>query len=259
MSRWSNPSGVIVAASDYPLVLVHGFAQTPASWDATIEKLPAGVNVVAPELPGHGETGLTRGEPSPELARSILLESVDRPAVVWGYSQGARAAFDLALNEPSAVAALVIESGIPGIEDPVARADRRSRDFALSTRIEAGKIEDFVNLWERVPALGDQSRELIEQQRPDRLRQDPAALAAALRGLGQSAYEPMWDRLREIAVPTLLITGERDVTYTHHAERLSEEIAGAELVVVPEAAHGVHLAQPAAAAQAVTDFLRTLS
>lgn len=247
-----------MAANDYPLVLVHGFAQTPASWDATIEKLPAGVNVVAPELPGHGETALTRGEPSPELARSILLESVDRPAVVWGYSQGARAAFDLALNEPSAVAALVIESGIPGIEDPVARADRRSRDFALSTRIEAGKIEDFVNLWERVPALGDQSRELIEQQRPDRLRQDPAALAAALRGLGQSAYEPMWDRLAEVEVPTLLMTGERDVTYSRHAERLSEEIPDAQLLVIPGAAHGVHLAQPAAAAQAVTDFLESL-
>lgn len=248
-----------MASSDYPLVLVHGFAQTPASWDATIEKLPAGVKVLAPELPGHGETALTRGKPSPELAREILLEAIDQPAVVWGYSQGARAAFDLALNEPSAVAALVIESGIPGIEDPVARADRRSRDFALSTRIEAGKIEDFVNMWERVPALGDQSRELIEQQRPDRLRQDPVALAAALRGIGQSAYEPMWDRLGEIAVPTLLITGERDVTYSRHAERLSKMIVGAELVVVPEAAHGVHLAQPEAAAQAVAGFLESLS
>lgn len=249
---------MIVAASDYPLVLVHGFAQTPASWEATIEKLPAEVSVVAPELPGHGETALTRGEPTPELAREILLESVERPAVVWGYSQGARAAFDLALNAPESVTALIIESGIPGIEDPIARADRRSRDFALSTRIEAGKIEDFVNLWERVPALGEQSQVLIEQQRPDRLRQDPVALAAALRGLGQSAYEPMWDRLGEIAVPTLLMTGERDVTYSRHAERLSEEIPGAKLVVVPEVAHGVHLAQPAAAAQAVSVFLESL-
>ena len=116
-----------------------------------------------------------------------------------------------------------------------------------------------MNLWERVPALGDQSRELIEQQRPDRLRQDPVALAAALRGIGQSAYEPMWDRLGEIAVPTLLITGERDVTYSRHAERLSEALAGAKLVVVPEAAHGVHLAQPAAAARAVGEFLESLS
>lgn len=248
-----------MAAHDYPLVLVHGFAQTPASWEATIENLPAGVKTVAPELPGHGETALTRGEPSPELAREILLEAIGEPAVVWGYSQGARAAFDLALNEPELVKAMIIESGIPGIEDPISRADRRSRDFALSTRIEAGKIEDFVNLWERVPALGGQSQELIDQQRPDRLRQDPIALAAALRGIGQSAYEPMWDRLGEIAQPTLLITGERDVTYSRHADRIVELMPNAQRVTIPDAAHGVHLAQPAAAAQAATKFLETLS
>jgi 2-succinyl-6-hydroxy-2,4-cyclohexadiene-1-carboxylate synthase len=241
-----------VAARDHSLVLVHGFAQTPASWGATIENLPADMTIVAPELPGHGETALTRGEPSPQLAREVLLEAIPEHAVVWGYSQGARAAFDLALNAPERVSALIIESGVPGIEDPVARADRRSRDFALSTRIEAGKIEDFVNLWERVPALGDQSQELIEQQRPDRLRQDPVALAAALRGIGQSAYEPMWDRLGEIAVPTLLITGERDVTYSRHADRI--------VGLIPDAgaAHGVHLAQPAACAQAVLEFLDTI-
>lgn len=248
-----------MTASNYPLVLVHGFAQTPASWDATIEKLPAGVTVVAPELPGHGETALKRGEPSPELAREILLESIDEPAVVWGYSQGARAAFDLALNAPESVAALIIESGIPGIEEPVTRADRRSRDFALSKRIEAGKIEDFVNLWERVPALGGQSQKLIEQQRPDRLRQDPKALAAALRGMGQSAYEPMWDRLGEIAQPTLLITGERDVTYSRHAARIIELMPNARQVTIPDAAHGVHIAQPAAAATAAAEFIATLS
>jgi 2-succinyl-6-hydroxy-2,4-cyclohexadiene-1-carboxylate synthase len=217
------------------------------------------MNVVAPELPGHGETALTRGEPSPQLVRQILLEAIDAQAVVWGYSQGARGAFDLALNAPESVAALIIESGIPGIEDPITRADRRSRDFALSTRIEAGKIEDFVNLWERVPALGDQSQELIEQQRPDRLRQDPVALAAALRGIGQSAYEPMWDRLGEITQPTLLITGERDVTYSRHAERIIELMPNAKLVTVPNAAHGVHIAQPEAAAAAAADFLSTLS
>lgn len=248
-----------MAAPDYPLVLVHGFAQTPASWEPTIENLPTGVHVVAPELPGHGETALTRGDPSPELVREMLLEAVYAPAVVWGYSQGARAAFDLALHSPESVAALIIESGVPGIEDPIARADRRSRDYALSTRIEAGKIEDFVNLWERVPALGEQSQALIEQQRPDRLRQDPMALAAALRGIGQSAYEPMWDRLGEIKQPTLLITGERDVTYSRHADRILELMPNARRVTIPDAAHGVHLAQPAAAAAAAAEFLAGLS
>jgi 2-succinyl-6-hydroxy-2,4-cyclohexadiene-1-carboxylate synthase len=242
------------------MVLLHGFAQTPASWEATIAALPECVRTIAVELPGHGETALTRGEPTPELTRELIVEAIDTPpTAVWGYSQGARPAFDLALERPELVSALIIESGIPGIEDPIARADRRSRDYALSTRIEQGTIEQFVDMWERVPALGDQSREVIAQQRPDRLRQDPRALASALRGIGQSAYEPMWDRLGEIAVPTLLISGARDVIYTRHAERMVELIPNAQHVVVPDASHAVHMGEPAAAATTVAKFLNRLS
>lgn len=244
------------------LVLLHGFAQTPASWEDTIAHLPEGFETVAPELPGHGFTGLKLGEPSPELARRVALHATERagaPAVVWGYSQGARVAFDLALNEPDAVAALVIESGVPGIDDPIARADRRSRDFALSKRIEAGSIEDFVSMWEKVPALGSPSREVIDAQRPDRLRNDPVALAAALRGIGQSAYESMWEALPGIAQPVLLLTGERDATYTRHAERMLQLLPDARHVVIAGASHSAHIAQPAAAAAAVADFLAQLT
>jgi 2-succinyl-6-hydroxy-2,4-cyclohexadiene-1-carboxylate synthase len=251
-----------VAASDHPLVLLHGFAQTPASWDATIEKLPAGLEIVAPELPGHGETALSLGDPSPELARKVALDaikSVGGPAVVWGYSQGGRVAYDLVLSSPKSVSALIIESGIPGIQDPIARADRRSRDYALSMRIQEGSIKAFVEMWESVPALGEQSKAQVEQQRPDRLKNDPVALAAALRGIGQSAYEPMWDRLGEITQPTLLITGERDVTYTHRADRIVDMIPNATHVEIPNASHAVHLAQPQAVAEAVAEFISDLS
>jgi 2-succinyl-6-hydroxy-2,4-cyclohexadiene-1-carboxylate synthase len=253
---------VIVTADERSLVLLHGFAQTPASWKPTIDALPAGIKTIAPELPGHGVTALKLGEPSPELARRVALHATERagrPAVVWGYSQGARVAFDLALEHPEAVSALIIESGVPGIDDPVARADRRSRDFALSTRIEAGSIDDFVAMWERVPALGEQSQATVESQRTDRLRNDPKALAAALRGIGQAAYEPMWDRLAEIGVPVLLITGERDATYTRHAERMLHVLPNARHEVIADASHSVHIAQPAAAAQAAAALVAGLS
>lgn len=244
------------------LVLLHGFAQTPASWLETIAELPADLKTAAPELPGHGETALSLGAPAPELARSVAVEAVRSagpPAVVWGYSQGVRIAFDLALAEPSLVSALVLESGQPGIADPLARADRRSRDEALARGLEKGTIEDFVALWERLPALGNPSREQIEAQREDRLRHDPKALAAVLRGLGQSAYEPMWDRLGEITVPVLLITGERDAVYGAHAERMRELLPDARHVRIPEAGHSVHVPYPAPAAAAVRDFLAELS
>lgn len=243
------------------LLLLHGFAQTPASWDEVRELLDPAWEVLAPELPGHGETALSSGEPSPELVRKQLI-SLAAPSssqlVVWGYSQGARAAFDFALEVPELVRGLIIESGAPGIADPVARAERRSRDYALSTRIEAEPIEHFVSLWENVPALGEQSPAVIQKQRQMRLSNDPVALAAALRGLGQAAYEPMWDRLGEISVPTLLLTGEQDSAYVAHAERMVGLIPNAEHMSVPDAAHAVHIARPRAAASVAAQFIATL-
>lgn len=241
------------------MILLHGFAQTSQSWQTTIENLSDDREVHAIELPGHGKTGLTLGEPGVELVREFIASEIariaDGRAIVWGYSQGGRVAYDLVLNSLQSVSALIIESAAPGIEDPINRADRRSRDFALASRIEAGPIEDFVGLWERIPALGEQSKQTIEQQRPDRLAQDPVALAAALRGIGQAAYEPMWDRLGEIQIPVLLLAGERDAIYSAHSKRAATLIPNASFKQVEGASHAVHLAQPEAAAQLVEDFL----
>jgi pimeloyl-ACP methyl ester carboxylesterase len=96
-------------------------------------------------------------------------------------------------------------------------------------------------------------------QRPDRLKHDPIALAAALRGIGQSAYEPMWDRLGDIKQPTLLITGERDVAYTHHADLMVDVIPNAQHAEIPLASHSVHIAQPKLVADAVAEFVAGLS
>ncbi len=240
------------------LLLVHGFAQAPVSWDEVRGLLPGDVAVAAPELPGHGQTGLSLGDPSPELAREIVAAAateIGAPAVVWGYSQGARVAFDLALERPELVRALIIESGAPGIADPLARAERRSRDYALSKRLENGTIEEFVGYWEAIPALGEQSPEVRDKQRPVRLAQDPAALAAALRGIGQASYEPMWDRLASIEVPVLLITGAEDETYDRHAVKMAALLTSAQHVRIEGAGHAAHISEPAATVAAAVEFL----
>jgi 2-succinyl-6-hydroxy-2,4-cyclohexadiene-1-carboxylate synthase len=245
-----------------PLILIHGFAQTPESWREVIELLAPEREVHAIELPGHGETALSRGAPTVESVREFLASEIDRlgagRAIVWGYSQGGRVAYDLVLNHPERVSALIIESAAPGIADPIARADRRSRDEALASRIEAGRIEDFVTMWETIPALGEQTKAEVESQRAVRLAQTPEGLAASLRGIGQAAYEPMWDRLGEITVPTLLITGERDVIYTRHADAAAGAIPDARRATIDGASHAVHLQETPATLAVVRPFLEAL-
>lgn len=243
-------------------MLVHGFAQTAKSWQ-TVADMIADTGVAhAIELPGHGETRFSAGEPSVLNVREFLSRALDdlglERAVVWGYSQGARCALDFAISMPERVAALILESGTAGLEDPVARADRRSRDEALASRLEAGTIEQFVDLWEQVPALTGQSAALVAAQRADRLSHDPRALASALRGIGQAAYEPMWGRLPELSMPVLVLCGERDELYRAHAERIASLIPNSVRRTIPGAGHSVHLEQPTATVAAVNEFLATI-
>src|SRR5438270_590457 len=75
----------------------------------------------------------------------------------------------------------------------------------------------------------------------DRLRNTPAGLAGALRGLGTGALPALWDRLGELAMPVTLVVGERDEKFRSIAEQMASGIAGAEVVVVAGAGHAVHL------------------
>ena len=53
----------------------------------------------------------------------------------------------------------------------------------------------------------------------DRLRNTPAGLARALRGLGTGALPSLWERLGELTMPVTLIVGERDAKFRAIAER----------------------------------------
>jgi pimeloyl-ACP methyl ester carboxylesterase len=85
----------------------------------------------------------------------------------------------------------------------------------------------------------------------DRLRNDPAGLARALRGLGTGALASLWDRLPEIEMPVVLVVGERDQKFRTIAAQMASGLPRGEVVVVPDAGHAVHLEAPGAVAQVI--------
>jgi pimeloyl-ACP methyl ester carboxylesterase len=62
--------------------------------------------------------------------------------------------------------------------------------------------------------------------------------------------EPLWRRLGELAMPVVVMAGERDTRYVGIAERLAAAITDAWLVIVPGAAHALPLEAPVAVAAA---------
>ena len=83
----------------------------------------------------------------------------------------------------------------------------------------------------------------------DRLRSQPAGLAAALRGLGTGTLPPLWERLEELAMPVNLVVGERDAKFRAIAEAMAVRLPDARLVIVPGSGHAVHLEAPEAVAE----------
>jgi 2-succinyl-6-hydroxy-2,4-cyclohexadiene-1-carboxylate synthase len=233
------------------LVLLHGFTQTRQSWRRTVAALGGRYRAVAPDLPGHGQ--MSERRPASLAATLAYLRAlVDEPHVLAGYSMGGRIALHAALARPDRVRRLVLVGASPGLADAGERAARRSADEALADRIEAIGIEAFAEEWGRGPLWEGQPERVRAAAHADRLRNTPAGLADALRGLGTGALPPLWDRLGELRMPVVLAAGERDAKFRAIAERMAERLPDARLEIVPGTGHAAHLERPDLVAAAIT-------
>lgn len=246
------------------ILLLHGFTGTGDTWRRLTGTLVDHLDVVTVDLPGHGRS-TAPADPAryafDRLADDLaaVLDAVEaRRVIVLGYSMGGRAALKLALRHPERVAALVLESTSPGITDPARRAARRQSDHDLASMLEREGITPFVDHWERLPLWASQSA-LDEwtrgELRAQRLLQSPAGLANCLRGAGQGEDPATLDQLGAIRVPVLLLAGALDAGYVGHARTMASRLPEAQLAVVPDAGHAVHLERPAEYAAIVKSFL----
>lgn len=262
-----RPTG---GSQEPPLLLLHGFTGEISNWAALADRLAVpeggsdGWESIAVDLPGHGCSDAP-DDPARygfEQLSSDLVALLDRLAVqrthVLGYSMGGRVALGLTVTHPERVASLVLESASPGLRDPAERAARARADSALADSVERDGVEAFVARWEALPLFASQTRlpavirALLQAQR---LRNRPLGLANSLRGLGTGVQRSFWDRLSDITVATLLITGADDEKFCETARAMTVAMPRARHVVVADAGHAVHLEQPARFARLIAAFL----
>jgi len=226
------------------IVFIPGFMQSGSAWAPVAELLPERYPSL---LLSHREHTFE--------ARLGEIAEAGEGAVLAGYSLGGRLALHAALRDPDRYAGLVTVGSAAGIEAPGAREERAQADAKLAAWMETQPIDAIVGIWERQPLFGDQSEKLVEQQRTDRLTQDPRGLALLLRTAGQGALEPMWQRLHNLRLPLLAIAGDRDDAYAKAAARMARGAPFGRSEIVEAAGHAAHLQQPQAVAQLLTEFL----
>jgi 2-succinyl-6-hydroxy-2,4-cyclohexadiene-1-carboxylate synthase len=171
-----------------------------------------------------------------------------------GYSLGGRLCLRLAVDRPDLVQSLVLIGASPGLADAGERAARREADDALAADIERMGTAAFLDRWLAQPLFAT-----LNPQPDDieaRLANSPAGLARALRRLGTGVQEPLWDRLGELKMPVLFVTGEEDSKFSHLAEEMAGAIGvNAQAVALAGAGHAAHLERPVSFHRLLTAFL----
>jgi 2-succinyl-6-hydroxy-2,4-cyclohexadiene-1-carboxylate synthase len=226
-------------------VFVPGFTQTAGTWDAVRAALPPDLETVALDLPSGLDIPAT----------AAALRATSGPGVYVGYSLGGRLCLQLAVDDPDAVEALVLVSATAGIADAADRAARRESDEALAREVERDGADAFMARWLSQPLFAA----LPPDAAGPRLGAgDEAVLTHQLRVLGQGVQEPLWDRLEELDVPVLLVTGADDAKYTAVADAMFERIDDC-MHVVLEGGHALPLEQPEALAESLVTFAHDIT
>ena len=175
-----------------------------------------------------------------------------------GYSMGGRTALFTAVNYPDKIDRLILESASPGLKTAEEREARRAADNALAGRIERDGIESFVDFWASISLW--ESQETLPAPAKENLRQlrlsnTPAGLSNSLRGMGTGQQPSLWPKLKDLTVPTFLLTGELDKKFCAIGAEINLELPDSHHYIVPNAGHTIHLEQPNLWLELVSNFL----
>jgi len=237
LGHYTHTNGISIYYESYgrgvPLLLLHGGTGNRSMWNPYIPTFAQHFHVVAPDSRGHGRTKnvadtLSYRLLADDMAALIQALQLEKPAVC-GYSDGGQIALELAIHYPHLASAYVIAGA----------GHRWSEGYLAWAKALGMERQGVVDV------------DRVEQHHPDliaalRERQDTFQGAdywkTYLRQISMLWLEPVHytaEDLQHIAVPTLIVSGDRDETFlpVEIAGELYRRIPQAELAVLPGSGH----------------------
>ncbi len=191
------------------------------------------------------------------IFKALSLAAVN----LLGYSMGGRLALYMAARYPTYVKTLIIESASPGLETGDQRQMRIEDDRRLASEIENAGVPAFVEQWQKLPLFSTQQALSAEQQERlhhQRLNNSAPGLANSLRGMGTGQQPSLWPELDSIRLPVLILAGELDGKYVNIAQQMAAAIPQADLKIIADAGHNIHLEKNRVFTSTILDFLDRL-
>jgi 3-oxoadipate enol-lactonase len=235
-----------------PVLLIAGQGMTADGWWATIPVLSRYFRVIAFD---NRDTGGSARSPWPYSVAQMAPDAVavlhaagEERAHVYGISLGSLVAQEVALRYPDRVQALVLGSSSAG---GFAAYKPAPSSFAQTFLVRAGAMGPEEAEWAAVPyTYAEKTRRL----HPERIGADvahrlrsPIDPLAYLHQAAAVAAHDAYQRLNQVAAPTLVVHGEQDVFVPPaNALVLAERIPGAQLQLWPGAGHMYPIDEPQA-------------
>jgi 3-oxoadipate enol-lactonase len=230
-----------------PLILLEGMGGDIPGWRRNVPSLAARLRVVAYDLRGNGRSD----KPDRPMSMSTFVEDtvglMDHVELaethLYGQSLGGMVGIELALTRPDRVRSLVLAATHAG----------SARASPLGPRARVPKDKPYLALY--APEFARTHPEHVAE---DILvgSQNPQPSHAGRRQWSAMRAWDRWDRLSQIACPTLVLHGTEDrVIGVENARRLARAIPGARLVLLEGAGHLYHSERPEAADAAVLAFV----
>ena len=244
------------------LILLHGGHMDHRMWESQVNKFKDSYRVITIDMRGNG---MTENGPSDYQNAEAMLEvmkylGIDKASFV-GLSMGGIAAIDFTLAHPDKVDKLVLaSSGVIGwthiYTDFGLLHYNRAMSEAKIKGDTAAYIDNFVKAWT------DGSQRTPEQVNPE-VRALTSQLVTENVKKGKWQYFPFFTvdptqmkRLSSIKLPTLLITGDKDMKdVSIISDEMQKLITGSKRLVISDAGQMVNLEQPEKFNEAVLKFL----
>jgi pimeloyl-ACP methyl ester carboxylesterase len=254
-----------VTGSGYPLLFSHEFAGDYRSWELQVRFFSRRYQVITYNARGYPPSDVPEDVNAYSQQQAVediagLIRHLRLPqAYLVGLSMGGYAVLHFGLTHPEMARALVVAGC--GYGSVTSARQRFHQDTAqVAQRLEREGMWAMAAVYAKGP-----TRVQFEDKDPRGWQEfanqlaEHSALGSALTMRGVQGKRPavyeLETQMRQIRVPTLIVTGDEDEPCLEPGLFMKRTIPTAGLVVIPKSGHTINLEEPEAFNRAVSDFL----